>query len=77
MNNSTVNRFAVGREYENVVAALSFLAEVPIEVIAPLINGAELDGLIVACKAARLNWSTTSMIVMQSAGLPGGHKAGT
>jgi uncharacterized protein (DUF2336 family) len=68
LNDSTVNRFAVGREYENVVAALSFLAEVPIEVIAPLIKSAELDGLIVACKAARLNWSTTSMIVINRPG---------
>jgi uncharacterized protein (DUF2336 family) len=68
LNDSTVNRFAVSREYENVVAALSFLAEVPIEVIAPLIKSDELDGLIVACKAARLNWSTTSMIVLNRPG---------
>lgn len=68
LNDSTVNRFAVGREYENVMAALSFLAEVPIEVIAPLIKGAEIDALIVACKAARLNWSTTSMIVLNRPG---------
>jgi uncharacterized protein (DUF2336 family) len=68
LNDSTVNRFAVSREYENVVAALSFLAEVPIEVIAPLVKSAELDGLIVACKAARLNWSTTSMIVLNRPG---------
>jgi uncharacterized protein (DUF2336 family) len=63
LNDSTVNRFAVRREYENVVAALSFLSEAPIAVIAPLIKSAELDGLIVACKAARLNWSTTTMII--------------
>jgi uncharacterized protein (DUF2336 family) len=63
LNDSTVNRFAVGGEYENVVAALSFLSEAPIDVIAPLIKGTELDGLIVACKAARLNWSTTTMII--------------
>jgi uncharacterized protein (DUF2336 family) len=68
LNDSTVNRFAVSREYENVVAALSFLAEVPIEVIAPLTKSAEPDGLIVACKAARLNWSTTSMIVLNRPG---------
>lgn len=68
LNDSTVNRFAVGREYENVVAALSFLSAVPIEVIAPLIKSAELEGLIVACKAARLNWSTTTMIVMNRPG---------
>jgi uncharacterized protein (DUF2336 family) len=68
LNDSTVNRFAVGREYENVVAALSFLSAVPIEIIAPLINSAELEGLIVACKAARLNWSTTTMIVLNRPG---------
>jgi uncharacterized protein (DUF2336 family) len=63
LNDSTVNRFAVHHEYECVVAALAFLSGAPIEVIEPLIICDELDGLIVACKAARLNWSTTTMII--------------
>jgi uncharacterized protein (DUF2336 family) len=68
LNDSMVNQFAVGREYDNVVAALSFMATVKIEAIEPLINSDRLDGLIVACKAARLSWSTTMMIIRNRPG---------
>jgi uncharacterized protein (DUF2336 family) len=68
LNDSTVNRFAVAREYTNVVAALSFLSTVKIEAIVPLISSDRLDGLIVACKAARLSWSTTTMIIRNRPG---------
>jgi uncharacterized protein (DUF2336 family) len=64
LNDSAVNRFAVRREYANVVAALSFMTEVKIEAIQLLINSDRLYGLIVACKAARLSWSTTTMIIL-------------
>jgi hypothetical protein len=63
LNDSQVNRFAVRGEYTHVVAALSFMSEVSIEAIQPLINSDRLYGLIVACKAARLSWSTTTMII--------------
>jgi uncharacterized protein (DUF2336 family) len=63
LNDSTLNKFAVQRDYISIVAALSFLSTVPIEAIEPLITSERLDGLIVACKAARLNWSTTAMII--------------
>lgn len=63
LNDQSVNRFAVHGEYANVVAALSFLTTVTIEAIERLAGNAQLDGLIVACKAARLNWSTTTMII--------------
>jgi Uncharacterised protein conserved in bacteria (DUF2336) len=70
LNDRSVNRFAVKHEYVDVVAALSFLSGAQVEVIAPLIKTAELDGLIVACKAARLNWSTTTMIIRHRPGCP-------
>lgn len=63
LNDQSVNRFAVKREYVSVIAALSFLTAVPIEAIERLVGNAQLDGLIVACKAARLNWSTTMMVI--------------
>jgi uncharacterized protein (DUF2336 family) len=63
LGDQTINRFAVQEEYSNVIAALSLLSAVKIEAIEPLIGNPRPDGLIVACKAARLNWSTTSMIV--------------
>jgi len=63
LTDSTVNRFAVVGEYDNVVAALSLKTDVKIEAIAPLIGGDRLYGLIVACKAAKLSWSATKMII--------------
>jgi uncharacterized protein (DUF2336 family) len=70
LNDSSVNRYAVEHEYVDVVAALSFLSGTPVKVIEPLIKSAELDGLMVACKAARLNWSTTTMIIRHRPGCP-------
>lgn len=63
LNDSAVNRFAVRSEYDCVVAALSLKTEVEIEAIAPLIESDRLYGLIVACKSARLDWSTTKSII--------------
>jgi uncharacterized protein (DUF2336 family) len=70
LNDSTVNRFAVNRDYTNVIAALAFLSGSSVEVIAPLIVSSEAEGLVIACKASRLNWSTTGMIVRNRPGLP-------
>jgi hypothetical protein len=70
LNDRSVNGFAVKREYVDVVAALSFLSGTPVEVIVPLIKTVDLDGLMVACKAARLNWSTTTMIIRHRPGCP-------
>ena len=70
LNNSTVNRFAVAGEYTNVLAAISSMTDVKIEAIEPLIDSDRLYGLIVACRAARLDWSTTTMIVRNRPGCP-------
>jgi len=70
LNDGTVNRFAVRSEYINVVAALALKADVKPEAIEPLLDSERLYGLIVACKAARLSWSTTTMIVRNRPGCP-------
>jgi uncharacterized protein DUF2336 len=70
LNDSTVNRFAVREEYVNVVAALSCMTDVKIEAIEPLIESDRLYALIVACRAARLSWSTATMIVRNRPGCP-------
>jgi hypothetical protein len=46
-----------------VVAALSLLADTPIDTIAPLMEQRDFCGLIVACRASRLNWQTTLSVV--------------
>lgn len=63
LNDMMVNRFAVRGEYNLVVAALALKADVKVEAIEPLLEPDRVYGLIVACKAARLTWSTTTMIV--------------
>jgi len=63
LGDQTINRFAVQGEYSNVIAALSLLSTVKIEAVEPLIDNPRPDGLIVACKASRLDWSTTVMIL--------------
>jgi len=59
----TVKRFAIDGELANFVAALALLSSVKAEAIVPLLNNALPDGLIVACRASRLDWSTTNMIL--------------
>ncbi|MCP4618314.1 MAG: DUF2336 domain-containing protein [Bradyrhizobium sp.] len=63
LNDSTVNRFATWREYRNLIAALSHLATVPVETIEPLVHEGDFYGVIVACHASRLNWTTTQAVI--------------
>jgi uncharacterized protein (DUF2336 family) len=70
LKDPTVNRFAVRGEHDKVVAALAFMTEVKAEEIEPLMKGGRLYGLIVACKAARLDWSTTTQIISSRPGCP-------
>ena len=57
-------------EYVHVVAALALKADVKVEAIEPLLEPDRVYGLIVACKAARLSWSTTTMIVRNRPNCP-------
>jgi uncharacterized protein (DUF2336 family) len=68
LNDSTMNRFAVNGEYTNLVAALAFLTGSPIEVIQRLIVSDSIEGLVLACKASRLDWATASAIVRHRPG---------
>ena len=63
LNDSTVNRFATWREHCNLVAALSQLATVPVQTIEDLMRESDCMGLIVACRASRLNWNTTLAVI--------------
>jgi len=68
LNDSAVNRFAVRGEYTNIVAALSLKTGSPVEVILPLIASDNLEGLVLACKASRLDWATAAAIVKHRPG---------
>jgi uncharacterized protein (DUF2336 family) len=70
LNDSVVNRFAVRHDHTNVVAALAFLTGSPVEVILPLIASDNVEALVVACKASRLDWATAFQIVKNRPGHP-------
>jgi hypothetical protein len=63
LGDSAVNRFAVHGERTNLVAALSLLAEAATETIEPLFGESDCYGLVVACRASRLNWQTTLAVI--------------
>ncbi|MCP4616124.1 MAG: DUF2336 domain-containing protein [Bradyrhizobium sp.] len=63
LNEGTLAVFARQRKYEETVVALAALSQSTIDVIRPLMQSLRDDGLLVACKAARLSWETTAAIL--------------
>jgi uncharacterized protein (DUF2336 family) len=63
LNDSTVNRFAMRGEHANVIASLAVLSGAPVAVIEPLMADERCEGLIIACRAARVNWQTTVSVL--------------
>jgi uncharacterized protein (DUF2336 family) len=61
LNEVTLLAFANARSYEETVAALGALCSTSIEFLEPLITST--DGLLVACKAAKLNWPSAKALL--------------
>jgi len=68
LNDSTINRFAISGEYTNIVAALALLTGSPTDVIERLIASDSIEGVVLACKASRLDWATANAIVKHRPG---------
>jgi uncharacterized protein (DUF2336 family) len=68
LNDSTLNRFAISGEYTNIVAALALLTGSPTDVIERLIASDSIEGLVLACKASRLDWATANAIARHRPG---------
>jgi len=52
----------------NLFTALSVLSAVPIEIIEHVMTDADCEGLVMACRASRLNWQTTLAILNNRGG---------
>jgi uncharacterized protein (DUF2336 family) len=63
INEAALFGFATARKYEETVATLALLSQSTIEVIRPLMQSPRDDGLLVACKVARLGWETVGAIL--------------
>lgn len=68
LNDSTVNRFAIRGETANLFTALSVLSGVPLEIIEHVMADEDCEGLVMACRASRLNWQTTLAILSNRSG---------
>lgn len=68
LNDSTVNRFAIRGETANLVTALSVLSGTPIEIVEHVMTDDDCEGLVMACRASRLNWQTTLAILSNRCG---------
>jgi uncharacterized protein (DUF2336 family) len=55
--------FARQKRYEETVAALAALAQTGIEIVRPLMQSLNSDGILVPCKVARLRWETVGAIL--------------
>ena len=63
LNEAAVVVFASERKYEKTVAAIAALCSTSVDLIAPLMKSARIDGLLVACKAAGLRWATVKAVL--------------
>ncbi|MET4229513.1 hypothetical protein ABIA85_002779 [Bradyrhizobium sp. LA6.10] len=68
LNDSTVNRFTIRGETANLFTALSVLSGAPIEIVEHVMTDDDCEGLVMACRAARLNWATTLAILSNRSG---------
>ncbi|MDE5446924.1 DUF2336 domain-containing protein [Bradyrhizobium sp. CSA207] len=68
LNDSTVNRFAIRGETANLFTALSVLSAAPIEIIEHVMADDNCEGVVMACRASRLNWQTTLTILSNRSG---------
>ena len=68
LNDSAVNRFAIRGETANLFTALSVLSGTPIEIVEHVMTDDDCEGLVMACRASRLNWATTLAILSNRSG---------
>lgn len=68
LNDSTVNRFAIRGETASLVTALSVLSGTPIDIVEHVMTDGDCEGLVMACRASRLNWQTTLAILSNRSG---------
>lgn len=64
LNEAKLAEFARDKKFEETVAALSLLCEVPIETVDRLMAGDRPDPILILCKAANYSWTTARGIIM-------------
>jgi uncharacterized protein (DUF2336 family) len=63
LNQEAILSFLQDKRYEEVVAALSLLCGLPIDLIDRLLHAPRGDAILIPCKAASFEWSTTQVLL--------------
>ena len=63
LDDAAVYNFAELKKFDEVTVAIALLNEMPIEMMARLMEGPRADLLLIPCRSARLNWPTVETIL--------------
>jgi hypothetical protein len=63
LDDAAVYNFAETNKFPEVTVALAVLNDVPVEMIARLLEGARSDLILIPCRSGRLNWPTVEAIL--------------
>lgn len=63
LNERVLESFAKDRKHEEMVSTIALFCGAPVGLIERLMTNIQSDGLIVACKCAKLSWATTREIL--------------
>ncbi len=63
LNDATVQSFAESKRFEETIIALTYLCNVPVEVVEQALIQDQLDMILVLAKAAKLSWATTKLLL--------------
>lgn len=64
LDEAKLAEFATEKKYEETVAALSVLCDIPLDAADRLMNGDRPDPILILCKASGYNWTTVRAIIM-------------
>ena len=63
LDDAAVYNFAESKKFDEVTVSIALLNEMPIEMMARLMDGPRADLLLIPCRAAKLNWPTVQSIL--------------
>jgi hypothetical protein len=70
LDDAAVYNFAESKKFDEVTVAIAILNEMPIEMMARLMEGPRSDLLLIPCRSARLNWPTVESILRNRPVMP-------
>jgi hypothetical protein len=63
LDDAAVFEFAEQKKFDEVIVALAVLNDIPIDMMAQLVEGPRVDLLLIPCRAAHFNWPTVELIL--------------